>query len=91
MAAKYTYIIKYQVLNSINTIIKAGKIKCKNKDSDIAAKVGLESFLQKTVIGFHRLVIIECTKDFNIDNIFGGDLFNNGFDSFSNIFKGFKK
>jgi hypothetical protein len=88
--AKKTYIIKYEVYNSIDIVLKHGTMKAKNKETEIEAKVGLEKFLQKSVTGFHRLVILECKEEFDYKNFFG-DLFDKGNNSINDFLKGFSK
>ena len=64
------YIIEYRVLSSIDAVIKTGKIRCKNKDTEFQAKVGLDNYLKRTVPAFSRLIIISCTVEKNKFDLF---------------------
>lgn len=61
------YIIKYSAFSQSGTLLKEGKIRAKNKISEFDAQASFENHLQKTLTGFHKLVVHECY----CANIFG--------------------
>lgn len=79
-----TYIIKYTVYDTNGKILKSdGEINCKNRASDIEAKVKLEEYLIKKYPTFGRLVVLSCNEDiFGISSL--GDYAKD--ESFKNIF-----
>jgi hypothetical protein len=75
---KKTFIIAYEVFDNKNNIIKSGSMKCKNKYTDLEAKISLETFLKKKYNNFYKLVILSCKEDsiFSIfDDIFSSNKF----------------
>jgi hypothetical protein len=80
-----TYIIRYNVYDINDKLIKSeGEINCKNRASEIEAKVKLEEYLKKKYPTFGRLVIISCSEDiFGIGSM--GDFTNDS--SFMDIFE----
>lgn len=69
------FTITYYILDKKKDKIKDGKIKVKNRDTEIGAKVYLEKYLRKKVLYFDRLVITECKQDLDFNDIFGGNSF----------------
>jgi hypothetical protein len=78
---KKTFIITYKIFDNKNNIIKSGSMKCKNKYTDLEAKISLEAFLKKKYNNFYKLVVVSCKEDYMFSNI--NDIFSN----FSDIFK----
>ena len=65
------YLIEFTCFDRDEKILSAGKMRVKNKESDIAAKVGLERYLQKQHKGFGRLVVKSCQAEHPLASIFG--------------------
>ena len=70
------FLIEYHVLNKSGQILKAGKIKVKNKMNNLHAKIELEVFLKIKHPEFDRLVVISCVEDSDFMSMFG-EIFNN--------------
>jgi hypothetical protein len=68
------YLIEYTVKSKEGVVLKSGKMKVKNKMSELQAKVNLEDFLKKKYPKFGQLIIHKCSVDSPFDNIFG-DIF----------------
>lgn len=62
------FIINYKV--ELKSGVYSKKMKVKNQLSGLNAKVNLERFLEKKHIDFKRLVIVSCTEDNLITNLF---------------------
>ena len=78
-----TYIIKYKIIFTDNSIIDDKEMKVKNCLSNIEAQIKLEDFLKKKYTNFKQLKVHSCNKDVN--DIFN-DIFNNT-SIFNDIFK----
>lgn len=72
---KSNYLIEYKVCKKDGTVIKSGKMRVKNKTSDIEAKVMLERYFKKHIPDFGSLVVVNCFKDNNLISMFN-DIFN---------------
>lgn len=72
---KSNYLIEYKVYKKDGTVIKSGKMRVKNKSSDIEAKVMLEGYFKKHILDFGSLVVVNCFKDNNLISMFN-DIFN---------------
>lgn len=59
-----TYLIEYRALDAQNIVIKEGKIKVKNKMSQMQAKIDLEKYLIKKLPNFNKLIVLKCDEDF---------------------------
>ena len=68
------YIIKYTVISNNNIVLKNGKIRAKNRLSELDAKIKLEAYLNKKYRNFGRLIVHDCYIDNRINSIFG-DIF----------------
>ena len=67
------YIIKYTAIDRNGLLIKSGKIKANNKNSEFEAKVTFEKHLQNKYSNFGRLVIHNCYGDSPPNNTFDID------------------
>lgn len=67
---KKVFEIDYKVYSATGSVLKIGKMRVKNADTEIAAKIKLEAYLKKHVPGFGRLVINRCHSENPLD-IFG--------------------
>ena len=74
---KKNYLIKFTVKDKNGIIIKSGKIRAKNRYSEIDAKCKLEEFMKKKYINFGSLIVHNCIED-NIMNSIFGDWFKDG-------------
>ena len=74
-----TYLIEYRVLDKSGQVLKAGKMKVKNKMNDLHAKTELELFLKKKLPSFDKLIVDSCIEDYDGSNFM---------DYFSDIVKG---
>jgi len=75
---KKTFIIAYEVYDNKNNIIKNGNMKCKNKFTELDAKISLETFLKKKYNNFYKLIILSCKEDnifSNFNDIFSSNNF----------------
>jgi len=70
-----TYLIEYRVLDKSGQVLKAGKMKVKNKMNDLHAKIELELFLKIKYPGFNRLIVDSCVEDNDFMSMFD-DIFN---------------
>lgn len=68
------YIIKYTVKDLQGHVIKAGKMRAKNKENKFMAQVKFEEYLKRKHPDFERLIVHECYEDHMINNIFS-DIF----------------
>lgn len=68
---KKIYIIEYTVKSKNDVILKTGKIKVKNKLSELDAKIKLEQYLQKKYSDFNQLIIHNCNIFNPLSEIFG--------------------
>jgi hypothetical protein len=75
-----TYLLTYGYYLSSGQYISS-KMRIKRCMSDLHAKIRLEQYLEKNVLGFSRLVVYTCAPD--TPNPFG--------DIFGDIFGGFNK
>lgn len=60
---KSTFLITYQVFDSNEKIIKEGKMRVKNKESELSAKIGLEAFFKKKLPNFKRVYVLKCINE----------------------------
>lgn len=67
MVERNTYIIRYVAQDAKNQIIKHGTMRCKNRMSSFDAQAGLERFLEKKLIGFKKLTVLEIKIEDNND------------------------
>lgn len=74
---KKIYIIEYEAYSISNELIKSGKIRAKNKSSEIEAKCEFEKYLKNKYNNFGKLIIKSCKEE---------PIFNNIFNSFNDIF-----
>lgn len=58
------YLIKYSAFDKGNKVIKCGTMRVKNKLTEAAAKVGLENHLRSKLPAFDRMVVHECSLDY---------------------------
>jgi hypothetical protein len=79
------YIITYSALNPFGQVIKQGKMKVKNKLSELHAKSSLEDYFKKKYADFDRLIIYECKEDSVINQLLKKD------NPFSSLFNDFLK
>jgi hypothetical protein len=70
-----TYVIKYEIILSDDSIIKDKEIKIKRCFSSVEAQCKLEKFLSKKYEKFKRQVVHSCDED--IISIFN-NMFGNG-------------
>ncbi len=67
-----TFRIKYNLILN-DKILYDKKIKVKNKDNELIAKVSLENYLRRKYPTFKQLIITDCRVDildfFNLFNI----------------------
>jgi hypothetical protein len=69
---KQTYLIEYSVYNSSGNVIKDHKkMRIKNKASELAAKIGLEKYLERKIEGFSHMVIHKCEVENPFQSMFG--------------------
>lgn len=71
MMGKKIYIIKYTVKSKNGSVLKHGKIKAKNRLSELDAQVKLEEWLKKKYSNFGGLIVHECHAENPIEGIFG--------------------
>ena len=74
------YIITYSALSDCRQVLKQGKMKVKNKMSELHAKSSLEDYFKKKFFDFNKLIVYKCVEDYGFNGIFGdklNDLLNN--------------
>lgn len=76
-----TYTLKYKVYGIDNVAIKSGKMKVKNCDNELHAKLKLDKYLSKKIEGFGHLIIDSC-EQYEFKDIF--DIFDNMLDIIKN-------
>lgn len=64
------FLVVYSATNAAGTVIKSGKMRCKNKLSEFDAQAGLESHFQKTLVGFSKLIVSSCKEETYFDSLF---------------------
>ena len=57
------YIITYTVINQFEQVIKSGKMKVKNKLSELHAKSALEDYFKNKYQDFQKMIIYDCSVD----------------------------
>lgn len=70
------YIIEYTVKKKDGTTLKSGKVKAKNKMSELDAQIKFESWLKEQHSDFGQLIVHDCYADDSLDffkNFFGID------------------
>lgn len=85
--ANKTFLIEVVVYDVQDFVLFEGTMRAKNKENEFVAKCGLEEHLKKKHATFDRMVVKSCKEENPFNNIFGNGIF----DSFNDIFKGFKK
>lgn len=70
-----TYIIEYRVYLKNGDTYHPPKMKIKNCDTELHAKIRLEGFIEQKYDGYKRMEIMSCTED--VMSVFG-NLFGNG-------------
>lgn len=74
-----TFLIEYEIYKG-DRLIKSGKIRVKNQENEMYAKVNLEKYLKRKDFNFDRMIVCECKEDFfgtfgfgkEFGDIFGG-------------------
>ena len=65
------YIVHYSVLNGFGQVLKQGKMRVKNKLSELHAKTSLEDYFKKKFLHFNKLIVYKCYQDNIITELFG--------------------
>lgn len=74
--------MKYKVYDESGKLIHEGQTKAKKKESEFSAKAGFGTHINKKYGNCCKLVILTCTKEFDVGKF--GDIFKN----FGNMFGG---
>ncbi len=67
------YIIQYSALNVFGNVLKQGKMKVKNKLSELHAKSSLDDYFKRKYQDFDKLIVYKCVEDTILSKIQGGD------------------
>lgn len=65
------YIIQFSALDGFGKVLKQGKMRVKNKLSDLHAKSSLEDYFKRKFLDFNKLVVYKCTEDNIMTQMFG--------------------
>jgi len=68
------YLIMYSVLDSFGKVLKQGKIKVKNKISELHAKSALEDYMKSKYDLFDRIIIYETKEETKAVKFFRDEL-----------------
>ena len=90
MTGNKTYLIEFTIIH-IDGHNTPKKCKMKNCSNACHAQVKLEEHLKKTIIDFKQLIVTKSPQE-DLGSMFNGIFGNNDvFNSFNDIFGGFKK
>lgn len=66
------YIINYTARDRKGNVLKAGKMRVKNKANKFMAQVKFEEYLKRKHPNFGQLVVHDCREDNPFNELFGG-------------------
>lgn len=67
------YIIKYSALNGFGTVLKQGKMRVKNKMTELHAKSSLEDYFKRKYFDFNKLIVYKCIEDNIVTQMLGSN------------------
>ena len=65
------YIVHYSALDDFGRVLKQGKMRVKNKLSELHAKTSLEDYFKKKFLHFNKLIVYKCYQDDILTQILG--------------------